>query len=151
MRNNLILSKKKICRLIKSQSPKKKKWQNYTQQSRSKRKLYLTMRFFSTAIKKILVTLFNIKLYTSHRSITAEMHLYQLFPRNDSLASAYMTLLPETLYSTRIYTAEKVMEPPVEIRIAIVALSSPTDLPRIVCAEETLVRRRRNLRNHDSF
>lgn len=56
-----------------------------------------------------------------------------------------MTLLPETLYSIRVYTAEKVMEPPVEIRIAIVALSSPTDLPRIVCAgeTETLVGRRR--------
>jgi len=32
-----------------------------------------------------------------------------------------------------MYTAEKVMEPPDEILIAILALSSPTDLPRIVC------------------
>lgn len=44
-----------------------------------------------------------------------------------------MTLLPETL-CTDIYTTEKVMEPPDEILIAILALSSPTDLPRIVRA-----------------
>lgn len=45
-----------------------------------------------------------------------------------------MTLLPETL-CIDAYTAEKVMEPPDEILITILALSSPTDLPRIfVCA-----------------
>lgn len=48
-----------------------------------------------------------------------------------------MTLLPETL-CIDVYTAEKVMEPPDEILIAILALSSPTDLPRIVRARGRL-------------
>lgn len=40
------------------------------------------------------------------------------------------------------------MEPPVEILIAILALSSPTDLPRIVCAGEARGKREvRDLRD----
>lgn len=46
-----------------------------------------------------MILFFNV---TSHNSIIAEMHLYELFFRNDiPIASVYMTLLPETLYTQR--------------------------------------------------
>lgn len=79
---------------------------------------------------QVLLTLFNISPCSGS---TISQNCTFIYKRSFSLprTSAYMTLLPETL-CRGVYMTEKVMEPSVEILIAILALSSLTDLPRIV-------------------
>lgn len=87
------------------------------------------MSIFSKVLIKYPLDIIHYIFTRFHNCGTAPPFIWTFSPTGYPAASAYMTLLPETL-CIGVHTAEKVMEPPVEILIAILALSSPTDLPK---------------------